>query len=61
MVKNQALERVVAGMYVRPEIDPYIGKVPPNIGAIAEAIAKRDGARIVPTGVYALNRLGLST
>ena len=61
LVKNQALERVAAGMYVRPEIDPYIGKVPPNIEAIAEAIAKRDGARIVPTGVYALNRLGLST
>ena len=61
LVKNQELERVTAGMYVRPEIDPYIGKVPPNIEAIAEAIAKRDGARIVPTGVYALNRLGLST
>ena len=61
LVKNQALERVTAGVYVRPEIDPYIGKVPPNIEAIAEAIAKRDGARIVPTGVYALNRLGLST
>jgi predicted transcriptional regulator of viral defense system len=61
LVKNQALERVSAGIYVRPEIDPYIGKVPPNIEAIAEAIAKRDGARIVPTGVYALNRLGLST
>ena len=59
LVKNQELERVTAGMYVRPEIDPYIGKVPPNIEAIAEAIAKRDGARIVPTGVYALNRLGL--
>jgi RNase H-fold protein (predicted Holliday junction resolvase) len=61
LVKNQELERVTAGMYVRPEIDRYIGKVPPNIEAIAEAIAKRDGARIVPTGVYALNRLGLST
>ena len=61
LVKNQALERVSAGMYVRPEIDPYIGKVPPNIEAIAQAIAERDGARIVPTGVYALNRLGLST
>ncbi len=61
LVKNQALERVSAGIYVRPEIDPFIGKVPPNIEAIAQAIAKRDGARIVPTGVYALNRLGLST
>ena len=61
LVKSQALERVAAGMYVRPEIDPYIVKVPPSIEMIAEAIAKRDGARIVPTGVYALNRLGLST
>ena len=32
LVKNQALERVAAGMYVRPEMDPYIGKVPPNRG-----------------------------
>lgn len=61
LVKNQALERIAPGMYVRPEIDPYIGKVTPNIETIAQAIAKRDGARIVPTGVYALNRLGLST
>jgi recombinational DNA repair protein (RecF pathway) len=28
---------------------------------IANAIAKRDKARIVPTGLHALNRLGLST
>jgi predicted transcriptional regulator of viral defense system len=61
LVKNQVLERIAPGMYVRPEIDPYIGKVTPNIETIAQAIAKRDGARIVPTGVYALNRLGLST
>ena len=29
--------------------------------AIAEGVAKRDKARIVPTGLYALNRLGFST
>jgi hypothetical protein len=28
---------------------------------IAEGIAKRDKARIVPTGYYALNRLGFTT
>lgn len=55
------LERVAAGIYVRPEIDTIIGKVTPGIEAIAKAIAKRDKARIVPTGIYALNRLGLST
>jgi hypothetical protein len=59
--KEGELMRVATGMYVRPEIDPVIGPVTPGIEAIAKAIAKRDKARIVPTGVYALNKLGLST
>lgn len=67
---NKALERLVAkgelmraarGIYVRPQTDRIIGKLTPGIEAIAKAIAKRDRARIVPTGIYALNRLGLST
>jgi hypothetical protein len=55
------LVRVSRGIYVRPEIDPVIGPVTPGIEAIAKAIARRDKARIIPTGAYALNRLGLST
>jgi hypothetical protein len=55
------LERVAAGIYVRPQTDSIVGKVTPGIDDIAKAIAKRDKARIVPTGIYALNRLGLST
>lgn len=61
LTKEGELLRVATGMYVRPEIDPVIGTITPGIEAIAKAIAKRDKARIVPTGVYALNRLGLST
>ena len=61
LVKKGELIRVATGIYARPEIDPVIGAVTPGIEAIAAAIAKRDKARIVPTGVYALNRLGLST
>lgn len=38
-----------------------IGKLTPSLETVAVAIAKRDRARIVPTGAYALNRLGLST
>ena len=59
--KEGELLRVATGIYVRPEIDPIIGPITPGIEAIAIAIAKRDKARIIPTGVYALNRLGLST
>lgn len=55
------LLRVARGIYVRPEIDPVIGPITPSLEAIAKAIARRDKARIVPTGLYALNRLGLST
>lgn len=61
LVKYGELQRIATGIYVRPEIDPVIGLVTPGIEAIAKAIARRDKARIVPTGVYALNRLGLST
>jgi predicted transcriptional regulator of viral defense system len=61
LVKSGEIDRVAAGIYVRPQIDSIIGKVMPDIEDIAKAIARRDRARIVPTGDYALNRLGLST
>ena len=32
----------------------------PSIEQIAETIARRDKARIVPTGIYAMNKLGIS-
>lgn len=61
LVNTGELERVAPGIYVRPQTDSVIGKLTPGIEEIAKAIAKRDKARIVPTGLYALNRLGLST
>ena len=61
LVNADELERVATGIYVRPKTDSVIGKLTPGIEEIAKAIAKRDKARIVPTGLYALNRLGLST
>lgn len=53
--------RIARGIYIRPEIDPVIGPITPSLQTIAKAIARRDKARIIPTGLYALNRLGLST
>lgn len=61
LVKKGEIIRVARGIYVRCEIDPVLGKISPGIDTIARAIAKRDKARIVPTGVFALNQLGLST
>lgn len=61
LVKKGDISRVARGVYARLEKDPILGLVKPGAEAIAKAIAKRDKARIVPTGVLALNVLGLST
>lgn len=61
LVKSGEIERVTQGIYVRPIIDNYIGKVLPSIEEIAVAIAKRDRATIIPTGSYAMYKLGLTT
>ncbi|HMK19594.1 MAG TPA: DUF6088 family protein [Chitinophagaceae bacterium] len=53
--------RLAHGVYLYPKVDNELGILYPSIEEIAEAIAKRDRARIIPTGVQALNRLGLST
>jgi hypothetical protein len=55
------ITRIAQGIYVRPIISNYIGEVLPSAEEVAICIAKRDRAKIVPTGVYALNALGLST
>ena len=55
------LVRLAFGIYLYPKQSKLLGSLTPTLEEIAKAIAKRDAARIVPTGVYALNRLGLST
>jgi hypothetical protein len=55
------IKSVTHGIYVRPIIDEYIGEVLPTAEEVAKAIAKRDKISLVPTGVYALHALGLST
>lgn len=55
------LVRLAHGIYLYPKTDKELGTLYPSTEEIAKAIARRDKARIIPTGVYALNRLGLST
>jgi len=58
---KKCLMRVAQGIYVRPKISKLIGSLIPTAEEVAEAIAKRDRIRTIPTGSYALNALGLST
>ncbi len=63
LAKSGLLMRVAHGIYYYPQIEAKWGNtaIPPTIEEIAKGIAKRDKIRIVPTGIYALNALGLST
>jgi hypothetical protein len=55
------LVRLAHGIYLYPKMDHELGVLYPSTEEIAKAIARRDKVRIIPTGVYALNRLGFST
>lgn len=61
MENDGFIERLAHGIYIKPKKDPLLGTIYPNIGEIAKEIAKRDKARIAPTGVMALYLLGLTT
>lgn len=62
LVLSEIIIRVAKGIYYYPKIDKKLGLgvLYPSLETIAEAIAQRDKATIIPAGAYALNRLGLS-
>ena len=62
IVKRNILHRLSRGVYAKPEYSKLLNlEIKPGIETIAKAIALRDRAKIIPTGSYALNALGLST
>lgn len=61
LVEKGEIKRIAQGVYVKPKVSKLLGKLTPTAEDVAIAIAKRDKARIISTGVHAQNRLGLST
>lgn len=62
LCRNGNLCRFAKGIYYIPIHDKWDGMLrEPSLDAIALKIAQRDNARVIPTGAYALNKLGLST
>jgi len=59
--KEGTIIRLSKGVYLFPYIDKELGILFPSVERVAKAIAKRDKSRIQPIGLYALNKLGLST
>ncbi len=58
--KKNKLIRLSRGIYYLPKVDAALGILYPTAEEIAKAIAKRDRARIIPTGTFALHKLGLT-
>ena len=58
--KEGVLIRLSQGLYLYPLRNKF-GVLRPTIEDIAYAIAEKDKARIIPSGLTALNKLGLST
>lgn len=61
LTKDKSIDRIAKGIYFLPKKHERLGIIYPHAEQIAKAIAKRDKARIIPTGSTALNLLGLST
>jgi len=62
LVNHKVLLRLARGIFYYPIVDRDLGiNLLPSIESIAKALAQRDKARIIPTGDYAKNKLGLST
>ncbi len=59
--KEGLLERLAQGIYLIPKKDELLGTLYPTTEEIAIEIAKRDKARIAPTGSLALYQLGITT
>ncbi len=60
LTEQQKLLRLAKGIYYYPQNDKLLGTIYPTAEQIGNAIAKRDKARIVPTGMYAMFRLGFT-
>lgn len=57
---EDTIVRVATGIYMNPKKTPF-GILYPTLDQIAQKIAERDKAQIMPTGNTALNILGFST
>lgn len=62
LVQSEQIVRVGRGIYALPKKSKLLGTyIMPTVEDLAKDIARREKARIIPAGLYAMNMLGLST
>ena len=54
LAQEGVIRRIAQGIYDKPKKDPEIGAITPPIESVAKAIARRDNAKIEPTGIMAM-------
>jgi hypothetical protein len=59
--RQDKIRRVRRGLYEVPRPHPLLGTVGADTDSIAQAIARRDALKLLPSGAHAANALGLST
>jgi len=60
LVDQKVLVRMGQGVYVIPIHDKLFGEMLPSMEEIAASLAEKEHVKIMPTGQYALNKIGLS-
>ena len=61
LTKANKLRRIGHGLYDMPRFSSVLGRsAPADMDAVVSALARRDGVRIMPDGLAAANRLGLT-
>ena len=60
LTNEGALTKIAQGIYAKPRKSRF-GIVLPTVDKVVQAIATRDNAQVLPSGMTALNILGLST
>ncbi len=59
--KQRVIRRLIQGIYEYPKTHELLGIIPPDLNAVAKAIAQKNGVQIQPAGAYAANLVGFST
>ncbi len=58
--RENAIRRLVQGVYDYPIRHAVLGLVPPDLNQVAQAISEKNGTKVQPSGAYAANLIGIS-
>ena len=62
LVRSGDLQRLARGLYYYPRVNAKLGiTLTPDVDQIAQAVGRRTGSRMIPSGAAAANIFGLST